>query len=180
MDIRKAEPCDLRKVRTFYNSLIDQMHENNYYTAWEKDVYPDEKLMASFIDNGELFVGEEKDNIIAAMVLNTKGNAAYNDVHWRVEADPTHAMVLHILGVSLREKGRGYGRRMLEYARRYALQNNMRAIRMDVHITNITAMKLYEKMSYRAVDKVRMFYEGIGWHDFIMYELPINDDHRYQ
>ena len=173
MKIRRATAEDLKAVSAFYNDLIDQMHENDYYTAWEKNVYPDEKLMAIFIEAGTMYIGIENDRIIASMVLNREGNEVYNDVRWSVDADPSQVMVLHILGVSLREKNRGLGRQMLEYARDIASAAGVRAIRMDVHVTNITAQKLYEKNSYIPVDRVKMYYEGIGWHEFIMYELKI-------
>ena len=173
MNIRKAEAQELPAIRDFYNALIDMMHEDGYQTAWEKDVYPSPDALRAFLESGSLFVGERDGKIIASMVLNSTGNESYQSVHWQVKIPPEDALVIHLLGVSLRCKGQGLGREMLRFAADRAKAHGKCAIRLDVHVTNATALKLYEKAGFEQVDTVRMFYEGIGWHEFIMCELAL-------
>ena len=173
MIIRKAVPEEWQAVVHFYGSLIDMMNESGYPTAWEKDIYPSADSLRQFIESGSLFVGLEDGGIIAAMVLNSVGNDAYKNVHWSLDIPDSDALVIHILGVSLRYKGRGYGREMLNFAMEFGRKCGKRAIRLDVHVTNLTAIKLYEKSSFRHVDNVKMLYPDIGWHEFLMYELPL-------
>lgn len=173
MKIRSAKVYDSNDINLFYNQLIDQMNQTGYETAWRKNIYPDESLIAEFIHEDSMYVGVENDRIISAMALNSIGNEAYDQVKWTVDADACEVLVIHILGVYLTEKGKGHGKEMINYAVDYAKITGKKVIRMDVHITNTTAMKLYEKMGFQAVGNVKMIYDGIGIHEFVMYEWAV-------
>lgn len=173
MDIRQAIPEDLAAIRDFYNKQIDDMNATGYPTAWEKDNYPNGELLLDFIRRGELFLGIQDGEIIASMALNSRGNEVYKTVKWQVDIPEEEALVLHLLTVSLERKGQGLGREMIRFARAYGIDHGKQALRLDVHVTNLTAQKLYEKTGFKNVDSVRMFYPGIGWHEFIMCELPL-------
>lgn len=173
MNILQANINNLDDIKDFYDDLLDQMNEIGYYIGWEKDIYPNLELIKKFIDEGAMFIGLDDGKIISAMAINSRASEVYDKVNWSIDASTKESLVIHILGVSLRLKGKGYGKQMINFAIDYGHKNNLRAIRMDVQVANVTAMKLYEKMGFVAVDRVNIVYDRLGSLEFIMYELPI-------
>lgn len=173
MEIRKTSLAELDSICEFYDNQIDLMRDCGYFTLWEKGIYPDRERIRGFIEAGSMFAGWENGAIIAAMALNSDGGAEYDNVRWSVAAAPGEVLVIHILAVSLKCKNRGLGRQMLEFAIAHAKSRSMKTIRMDVHSSNTTALKLYEKMDFTQLETVSIFYDGLGLHDFIMHELAI-------
>ena len=111
--IRAARAGEFDAVRAFYHSLIDDMQDSPYLPGWEKDIYPANDYLRNCLARSELYIGEIKNEITAAMVVNGDCNEGYAGTRWPTEAEPGAVRVIHILGVHPRFAGRGYARQLV-------------------------------------------------------------------
>ena len=174
MNIVKATENQYDAVRSFYHSLIDGMQESPYDIGWEKDIYPSPEFLRESIANGELYVGIENTEIVAAMVLNHQCNDGYKKFHWKTEATEDEVMMIHALGVHPIHSGKGVAKAMVKRAIDIATDNLQKAIRLDVLGGNVPAEKLYTHMGFQYMATLQMYYEDTGWTDYELYECVLN------
>lgn len=173
MKIKEATADQYQAVRLFYHHVIDGIATMPYGAGWIKDVYPAPEFIMESIDMGELYIATEMDNIAAAMVLNHSGNESYMQYEWPTAAADSEVTVIHALGVDPEKAGKGYGRRMVQFAIDTARQNQQKVIRLDVLKGNVPAEKLYSGMGFQYLHTLQMFYEDTGWTDFELYEYTL-------
>ena len=58
MEIRKVRPEEFQKARAFYYAVIDGIDDCSTSVKWQKDVYPDPRLIENSICREEFFAGE--------------------------------------------------------------------------------------------------------------------------
>ena len=167
---RQANTNEFMDVRAFYHELIDEMKSSTFRPGWEKGVYPSDDFLQAAINSGQLFVGLWDGKIASAMVMNHENNEGYNKVNWSHSFLPNEVIIIHALGILPSFQGRGIAKAMCHYAFKWAKDNNMKAIRLDVLGTNEPAQNLYVAMGFRYVDTIKMFYEDTGLTDYLLYE----------
>lgn len=59
---------------------------------------------------------------------------------------------IHDLAVHEDYRGRGVGRQLLEYVQRYAMDNDLCAVTLEVRSDNVAARKLYHQLGFRDLD----------------------------
>ena len=173
MDIKIALADQYQDVRRFYHGVIDGIAKMPYGAGWIKDVYPSPEFLHESINNGEMFIATEDETIVAAMVLNHSGNDSYKEYDWPTDATDSEVTVIHALGVDSEKAGKGYGRKMVQFAIDTARQSRQKVIRLDVLKGNVPAEKLYSGMGFRYLHTLPMFYEDTGWTDFELYEYAL-------
>ncbi|MGM0125692.1 hypothetical protein IGI37_003091 [Enterococcus sp. AZ194] len=171
MEIKVAAISEYTLVEALYYAIIEQ---KDSLIGWEKDVYPSKESLIQFIKEKELLLGIENNEIVAAMVLNHACNKEYQEVEWTTEAKNHEVIIVHMLGVHPRFKGKGYAKQMIYQAIDYARKNNQKAIRLDVLEGNIPAENLYTGLGFRYIDSKEMFYEDTGWTNFKLYEYNLS------
>ena len=173
MDILKAAPDDYADIRRFYHSIIEANRDSGIYIGWKKDIYPSPGFIKDSIAAGELFVGRSDNGIAAAMVVNHQANDSYRLFEWPSRAADDEVTVVHVLGVHPMYCGRGYGRQMVGEVIKDAVKNRQKAIRLDVLEGNIPAERLYERMGFKYLHTLKMFYEDTGWTNYRLYEYAL-------
>ena len=173
MEIRKATAEQYQSVRLFYHHVIDGLSEMPYGAGWIKDVYPAPEYLKESINNGELYIATEEGNIVAAMIVNHSCNDSYREFDWPTAAEDYEVTVIHALGVAPERGGKGYARRMVQYAIDNARKNQQKVIRLDVLKGNVPAEKLYSGVGFRHLHTLQMYYEDTGWTDFELYEYAL-------
>lgn len=173
MTIERAHPDDVTEARAFYHALIDAHAGSQIDIGWEKDVYPTPAMLTDAAEAGELVIGREAGDVVASMILNHEGNEGYRQARWPQELTPAQYLVIHALGVSAAQSGRGLGADMVDWAIEEARRESSRAIRLDVLQGNGPAVRLYTRLGFQLADTARMFYEDTGWTDYDLYELPL-------
>lgn len=174
MNIIKANEKQYNDIRYFYHSLIDGMQESLYDIGWKKDIYPSPEFLQESIANGELYVCIEKNEIVAAMVLNHQCNDGYKKFHWMMDAMEDEVLIIHALGVHPVHSGKGIAKAMIKKAIDIAAYDCQKAIRLDVLKGNVPAEKLYTKMGFQYMDTLQMYYEDTGWTYYELYEYVLN------
>lgn len=93
--------------------------------------------------------------------------------NWPTAAEDSEVTVIHALGVDPELGGRGYGRRMVQFAIDTARENQQKVIRLDVLKGNVPAEKLYSGVGFQYLHTLQMYYEDTGWTDFELYEYAL-------
>lgn len=116
LQIRRASTAEFAAVRDFYYAVIDEMKDAEFKPGWERDVYPSQDFLRASLDKGELYVGEIKGHLAAAMVVNHEYNESYDGAPWSVDMADKEILVIHALGVRPSFAGRGIAQAMTPHA----------------------------------------------------------------
>jgi len=170
LEIRKAKTEEIERVINYYHNVIDAMEGSKYNPCWKKNIYPSDEYIKKAVTDQNLFLGFDDGRIATAMMLDNKANPGYVDVDWQREFPQHEIMVVHIFGVHPYFTGKGYAKQMLARAIEYARETGQKALRLDVLSGSVPAKKLYEKMGFKEVQTIDMFYEDTGWTKFDLYE----------
>lgn len=173
---RCANICDLDKVIGFYDIAIEENNKSEINLRWQKNVHPSHKLIKTSIENKELFVYEENDEIIGALIMNKLCNKSYDEVLWGIDVKKEETRIIHVLAVHPRIFGRGVAKKLLSGAIEHCKNNNIKAIRLDVFKINIPAINLYKKTGFIKRAELRMYVDNIGYEDFELYEYIVHQE----
>lgn len=173
---RQGTPGDYEAVRAFYHLVTDHSNAQAYGPYWQKDIHPSRELMASSLEQGNLYLMETDGRIVAAMVLNHAVHPGYTGVSFPSGAGLDEVYVLHLLAVHPDYAGRGYAKELLQRAKDIAIQHHMKAIRLDVLTTNLSAVRLYQRCGYVQAAYIPGMYDVfVGPVDGELYELCLED-----
>ncbi|MCI2056797.1 MAG: GNAT family N-acetyltransferase [Oscillibacter sp.] len=157
----KATPDDLPRISEIYAEIHTEEEAGRTTTGWIRGVYPTEDSARAAILAGDLFVEKADGQLIAAGRINHQQVAEYVHSPWRFDAPANEVMVLHMLTVSPRLKGCGYGSAFVSFYERYALEHGCRYLRMDTNERNLAARALYQKLGYAEIGVVDSVFNGI-------------------
>ena len=176
MLLRKAEKEEFPTVQTFYWDLIDQMEGQKDTVGWKKGIYPTDEFLKESIDNGELYVIDGSEGIIASVIVNSSWNEGYEGITWGIACPREEILVPHALGVSAKEQRRGIGKAVVKDILRMARISGKKAVRLDLLSGNEAAEKLYLSRGFRFVAEKTMYYADTGWTKYRMYEYLLEAD----
>ncbi len=159
--IRIAEEKDIEKITRTYTELLQYEEVNGSHSNWKLDVYPTASVPEDKVPTGTMYVLEENGEICASMVLNHEQATEYTNVKWKYMEDNEQVLVIHTLCIPPRYAGNGYGDKMVEYAKEYALSNGCSVIRIDTYVHNEPAKKLYLKNGFRIAGYGKIKLQGL-------------------
>lgn len=168
--IRKGREEDLDYISKLYDDLNDYLASKDKYNSWKKGVYPVREDAELGLKEGSLFVAFYGDEIVGTMKLRQVSDKEYALVNWKEDLSDNEIFVLHTFLTSPKYMKLGIGKKMLEYAFKYAKENNKKAIRLDVYEGNIPAINLYEAMGFTFVGRLNFGTERHGLDWYSMYE----------
>ena len=171
---RVGTPGDFARVTAFYDLVTDYSNAQAYGPCWQKDVHPSRAFLSASLQNGRLYLLEQGDTILAAMVLNHETHPAYQGVPFAGTQDPQQVYVIHLLCVHPRHYGKGYAKRMLSEAVRIGREDGMQSLWLDVLYNNVSAVQLYRSFGFRLAATIPGMYDVfIGPTDGELYEYPL-------
>lgn len=170
LKIRLGEEKDIEVLAQLYDDLNDYLAVTCNYPGWKKGVYPTRQAAVDGINEECLFVVTENDEIIGSLILRHKPEPAYLKAPWQAALDYKNVLVIYTFVVKPNKLKQGIGRRMLEFAKQYGLDNKMKALRLDVYENNTPAIRLYEKCGFQYIDTVSLGLEDYGLDWFRLYE----------
>ena len=161
MLFKKANLEDFHRIKQFYWDLIDEMSDQNDKIGWIRNVYPVRRTAEDALSRNDLFVMKEKNEVVAAAIINQIQVEEYKYARWRVEAEDSEVMVLHCLAVEPSKKNKGYGKKFVAFYEDYARRCGCSSLRMDTNARNTRARKLYQKLGYEETGIVKCTFNGI-------------------
>lgn len=171
--IRKSNISDITKVSRIYDKILTD-DSTKTLTGWEKNVYPTRQAALDAHNNGELFVMDDADEIVAAAIINQKQVHEYSNCEWAFSAPDSEVMVIHTLVVDPDCSGKGYATDFIAFYEAYASKNNCRYLRFDTNIKNVAARKLYKKLKYREAGIVSCVFNGIAGVQLVCLEKKLD------
>jgi len=92
----------------------------------------------------------------------------YVEINWSTN-DSDRNIVVHRLAVSPHHQGKGIARKIMDFAERWAAENNFDAIRLDTFSQNPRNQKFYKNRGYTELGSVYLSYKKE--HPYFCYEL---------
>ncbi len=159
--IRKATPSDLDGIEKIYNALHELEEQGEGCTGWKRGIYPTRDTARASIEIGDMYVLEEKGEILASGRINTEQVDVYSTVAWEIKAEDDKVTVLHTLSVHPNARGRGLGTEFVRFYEEYAASTSRPILRIDTNERNKPARALYKKLGYREAEIVPCVFNGI-------------------
>lgn len=159
--IRKAVPADIPAIAQTYDALLTYEAEHGSSSHWQLGVYPTVAVAERRVPEGTMYVLEEAGEICASMILNREQAPEYAGMEWLYPAVPEEVLVIHTLCIPPEKAGRGYGGKMVAYAKELGRKQKYRVMRMDTHAENEPAKRLYQKNGFRIVGYGESLLEGL-------------------
>ena len=175
--ISEGKIADLPKIVRLYDELNDSLEKGVNYPLWKKHVYPNEETAIEGITTETLYVMKDIDRIVGTIILNHCQYEAYGKLKWAVNAENNEIIVVHTLAVHPNYFGCGIAMILMKFSEDIAFKKGIKAIRLDVSVNNLPAIRLYEKCGYTLVGEVDLGLNIIGLELFKCYEkaiLPLN------
>jgi len=135
------------------------------------DQYPSREVYLSDIAHKELYVLVIDDRIIGSIVITPKMDDEYKEVKWLTPHQ--NNLYIHRLSVHPDEQGKGYARKLMDFAENYAIKNNYASIRLDTFSKNFRNQKFYELRGYIKLGNV--FFLNQSEDPFYCYEFILNN-----
>ncbi|WP_315120792.1 GNAT family N-acetyltransferase [uncultured Clostridium sp.] len=166
--IEKGTINDIDELENLYDNLNDYLESGTNYPRWAKGVYPTRETAVSGIQNNNLFVLKMNNEIAGSIILSHEPEPAYSQVIWGIEAEYKDIIVIYTLVVNPKYMKNGVGKKLMDFAERYSMEQGMKTIRLDVFIHNTPAISLYEKCGYKYVGTVDL---GLNIPDLVWFKL---------
>ena len=141
--------------------IHDEEENGRAVIGWIRNVYPVRRTAEDALSRNDLFVMKEKNEVVAAAIINQIQVEEYKYARWRVEAEDSEVMVLHCLAVEPSKKNKGYGKKFVAFYEDYARRCGCSSLRMDTNARNTRARKLYQKLGYEETGIVKCTFNGI-------------------
>lgn len=158
---RKANSKDVDRISEIYDEIHSEIESGKIETGWVRDTYPTRKTVEDSIARGDMFVGEDNNQVVSAAIINKEQGSLYKGQPWSYDVPEDEVMVLHTLVVSPLIKGQGYGTKFVSFYEEYALDNGCKYLRMDTNEANMNARKLYEKLGYKEINIITCVFNDI-------------------
>ena len=170
MTIRKATSEDYPSVLAFYEDVIERTPGIGIYARWSKGKHPTPDGIRAFITEGSMYLYEERDVIVGAMVVTPYQGKDYHAITWSHNVADEEVAVIHMLAVNPTRQGEGIGAEMVRSAVRLAQERGMKAVRLDALASNTPAHRLYKRLGFEYRGRQNLYAENTGWIDFYFFE----------
>lgn len=148
--IRKANLNDLREIKKLTEACATVLQEQNIF-QWNEH-YPSLEKLQNDIEKQELYVFEEENMIIAIIVLTPNMDEVYRNINWLSKT--ANNLYVHRLATHPAYWGKGYARKMMDFAEEFARNKNFISIRLDTFSKNTRNQKFYEARGYTKLGDV--------------------------
>jgi len=169
--IEKGTIRDIDELEALYDDVNDSLKLGTNYPGWAKGIYPIRDTAVRGIQDNNLFVLYIDSKVAGSIILNHEPETAYAQATWGMKADYNDIIVIHTLAVSPKYMKHGVGKGLMDFARTYCNEQDIKTIRLDVSIHNTPAIALYEKCGYTYLETVDLGLNipGLVW--FKLYEM---------
>jgi ribosomal protein S18 acetylase RimI-like enzyme len=108
--------------------------------------YPDRDTFLKDLERNELFVYEDDSKIVGVVVVTELKDQEYEEIEWIAPEGRNH--YIHRLAVHPDFQGRGYARKLMDFAEKMARDRDAVSVRLDTFSRNKRNQKFYEQRGY--------------------------------
>lgn len=144
LNIEKGKISDLDQLFQIYVNGKTDLEKSGIY-QWTNN-YPTRSIIESDLKKDVLFVLKNGKEIIGAINISEEQEPEYESINW--EFDNSKVLVIHRLVIDPKYQGKGYARKLMDYAEKFASKNNYSSIRLDAYSQNRRVIEFYNKRKY--------------------------------
>ena len=150
MNIRLAIISDLDDIKKIAEACAIDMA--NYSIFQWNEQYPSREVFKKDIESGSLYVLEINKKVVGCIVLTDFKDSVYKDVKWLTKDSKN--LYIHRLAVNPAFQKKGNGRKLMDFAESFAVENNFVSIRLDTFSLNHRNNKFYKSRGYTQLEDV--------------------------
>ena len=166
MNIRLEQPKDYREVENLTREAFWNVYAPGCVEHFVLHQYRNNPDFIPELD----FVMEEDGKIVGSGMINRIQNDFYASVQWRYSVPDEQVCVLHTMGISPSEFGKGHAGAFLDFYEAYAVQHGCTELRIDTNVNNHVARGMYRRRGYEEVGAVPTVFNGIPGVSLILLE----------
>lgn len=165
--IRSAKISEIDEILAITKACAAFMIKNGIF-QWNEH-YPSKQAFENDITRNELFVLEKEEKIIGAVVISDFMDDEYVPIKWLTPNKKN--IYIHRLFTHPESQGKGYARKLMDFAESYAKENDFASVRLDTFSQNKRNQKFYEARGYTKLGDI--FFPKQSNHPFHCYELVL-------
>ena len=169
MIITNASKQDLEQLFSVVKSCAINLIEQGIF-QWSEN-YPTKEILSSDIAFQQIWKIENETGIVGSIVLTEIEDPEYEHVKWLTKNQKN--LYIHRLAIHPNFQGRGYAQKLMDFAEKFAIENNYNSIRLDTFSKNKRNQKFYEKRNYIKLESI--YFPNQSEFPFYCYEMPINN-----
>jgi len=150
MNIRLAIISDLDDIKKIAEECAIDMA--NYSVFQWNEQYPSREVFKKDIESDSLYVLEINKKVVGCIVLTDFKDSVYKDVKWLTKDSKN--LYIHRLAVNPAFQKKGNGRKLMDFAESFAVENNFVSIRLDTFSLNHRNNKFYKSRGYTQLEDV--------------------------
>lgn len=163
--IRPATTNDLPEILNITRACAAFMISKNIF-QWDEN-YPSRGTFKKDIDRNELWVLQEKEQLIGCIVITNLIDPEYIPIKWLTKT--AHNLYIHRLAVHPEHHGKGHAQKLMHHAENYAREHSATSIRLDTFSKNLRNQEFYESRGYKRLESIYLLEQSE--HPFYCYEL---------
>lgn len=144
---RKPALDEVFKIYQHYVRVIASMQAKGI-DQWD-DLYPNSAVIASDIERGDLWVGEDDGKLICTFAVNCECEEEYDACPWVYPDEPF--IVVHRLAVNPEYQRQGVAKNAMNFVENNAKEKGIRTIRLDTFCGNPFGAALYESLGFKVI-----------------------------
>ena len=165
--IREATNKDIDAILEVTKSCARYMIEHHIF-QWN-EYYPNRKAFENDIKRNELYVLELNNELVGCVVVSTFMDPEYIPIQWLTPNK--NNSYIHRLAIHPKHQGNGYAQQLMDFAEKWAKENNSISVRLDTFSKNQRNQTFYELRGYQRLGSV--FFPKQSEHPFHCYELVL-------
>lgn len=131
------------------------------------ELYPSEEAFLKDRSRGELFVLEVTGHVVGCITVSSLMDKEYKSVKWLTPN--RNNIYIHRLAVHPEQQGKGFARKMMDWAENRAKSEGRISVRLDTFSRNKRNQRFYEARGYQRLEPV--YFPRQSPHPFYCYEL---------
>ncbi len=163
--IRKATLKDIDRIISITKACASFMIDKGVY-QWNEH-YPNKAAFKNDVLRNELYVIEESKTVVGCVVVSSFMDEEYIPVSWLTQSNRN--IYIHRLAIHPKYQGKGYAKKLMDFAEKFAKENNYTSVRLDTFSQNKRNQKFYELRSYKRLGDI--YFPKQSNHPFYCYEL---------
>lgn len=165
--IRKGLTSDIDMILEITRACTNLMISQGIF-QWN-DHYPNRKAFEIDVMRNELFVLETENKIVGCIAISTLMDEEYVSVNWITPNK--NNIYIHRLAIHPDHQGKGFARKLMDFAEQFAIKNNFMSIRLDTFSQNKRNQLFYELRGYQKLEDV--YFPNQSKFPFHCYELKL-------
>lgn len=148
--IKKASLSRLDEIKALTEACAIAMQQKGIF-QWNEH-YPSREKLEKDIKSEELFILEESGAVKGIVVLTPEMDEEYIPIKWLTPND--NNLYIHRIATHPSVWGKGYGRKLMDFAEKFASENGFTSVRLDTFSKNVRNQKFYRQRGYQRLGDI--------------------------